>query len=145
MRLYSISRSTSNQHRTDKLAPVLIGVMLLGGLVSPSTSLAEATVFGPGIAGQIHALAYDPARPDTIYAGGDTPGAFFSDDGGYSWSYFNDGFENDDLTRSSYVDDLLVIPSGATGQGIYAATHAGIYFRDFTDNNTIPDQVTVTE
>lgn len=94
---------------------------------------ATETALGPGVAGQVHAAAYDPADPQTVYVGSDVAGVLVTHNHGGSWSPFNAGLGNADLAATSYVDDLLVIRSAAVGvprRGIYAATHGGIFFND---------------
>lgn len=89
--------------------------------------------FGPSIAGRSYAFALDPEFPNVIYEGGDVNGVYRSDDFGDTWYLWNEGLESSDMRSSFYVDDLLVIPSGAGAangcDGVYAATLGGIYFR----------------
>lgn len=110
------------------LAAALMAVFFVG----QASAQISATPIGPGVAGQIHALAYDPDNPQTVIAGSDVGGVFRSDDHGASWYAWSDGLQNTNLTPSMYVDDLLVIndPSIDSGyHGVWAATHGGIYFR----------------
>jgi hypothetical protein len=106
---------------------VLMAVPLFGG-----AGLAQVSSIGPGVAGQVKALAYDPDVLDRIYAGGDVCGVYVSNDNGRSWELINRGLESSDRTRSFYVDDLIVIGNDegipASRRGVYAATHGGIYF-----------------
>ncbi|MEZ4388028.1 MAG: VCBS repeat-containing protein [Candidatus Krumholzibacteriia bacterium] len=107
-------------------------------LATPSLIAAES--IGPGIAGQIKALAYDPDHVDEglttrIFAGGDVCGVYVTDDDGDHWRLWNKGLEEPGGTLTFYVDDLIVIGSGMVdpanlgAAGVYAATHGGIYFR----------------
>lgn len=92
------------------------------------------TSIGPGVAGQVHAVAFDPADPNTIYAGGDNCGVYVSRNFGVSWTLWNDGLQNSDLTRTYYIDDLLVLgpesSAAPSRYGVYAATHGGVYSRE---------------
>ena len=114
-----------------------IGIPMLLALAVASSALAATEVqIGPGVAGQIHALAYDPEDPDreTIYAGGDNFGVYRTIDHGESWHPWNEGMQHEWPMRTSYVDDILVVPADATNpllrSGIYAATFGGMMFRD---------------
>lgn len=113
------------------LATALLAVVFLGQVY------AQATSIGPGVAGQVHAAAYDPDHPDTLFVGGDVCGVYRSTNHGDTWELWSEGLENDDNTYSYYIDDLLVLgeDSGAdvSRQGVYAATYGGLYFRGLGD------------
>lgn len=112
---------------------MVTGLALTVGFFAASEVEAQSTSIGPGIAGQVHALAVDPVDSNVIYAGGDVCGAYVSRDFGASWELWNDGLGGRDLTRSYYVDDLLVLDESVgvhpARYGVYAATHGGIYRR----------------
>ena len=98
--------------------------------------LAQSVPAGPGVAGQQHAAAYDPLDADTIYVGSDVAGVLVTHDHGLSWVPWNEGLGNTEWAATEYVDGLAAIKSNTTGyvvppgrQGVYAATHGGIYFR----------------
>jgi len=120
-------------------------VIAAGGLILliPCASYSQnaPTFVGPGIAGQIHASAFDPSDTNSIYVGGDNAGVFRTTDGGATWEIWNDGLQNDDLSLSFYIDDLLVIEEVGTiepsNTGVYAATHGGIYRRDVNGSSWI--------
>ena len=106
----------------------------LGFLILVSGPVAAETAIGPGVAGQIHALAYDPTDPEIIYAGGDNCGVYIEPITAITWERWNEGLADDNPRMTSYVDDLLVVPPGAPGidpmaAGVYAATRGGIAFR----------------
>ena len=87
---------------------------------------------GPGVAGQIHAIAYDIRYPDRVYVGADVSGVYKSENGGETWVPFNTGLCDDERGHAMYVDDLLVVSdpdADPQSWGIYAATRGGIYFR----------------
>ena len=87
---------------------------------------------GPGVAGQIHAIAYDIRYPDRVYVGADVSGVYKSENGGETWVPFNTGLCDDERGHAMYVDDLLVVSdpyADPQSRGIYAATRGGIYFR----------------
>ncbi len=89
---------------------------------------------GPGVAGQIHAMAYDQNNPSTIYIGGDNFGVYKSGDGGESWGPYSRGLVDTEQTSNGYVDGLIVVQPDAVispdRAGVYAATWGGIYYRE---------------
>ena len=93
----------------------LQGLIILSIITAISIGFAAAAeVIGPGVAGQVKALAYDPDSVvdgvcKTIYAGGDVSGVYVSEDDGLSWQRWNKGLEDPGVTKSYYIDDLLVI------------------------------------
>lgn len=122
-------------HYPSPLA-LAVGLALTIGLKATPGVLAQGTAMGPGVAGQSHAAAYDPTDANTIYVGSDVAGVLVTHDHGLSWQPWNEGLENTQWASTMYVDGLAVIRSGSAGyivppgrQGVYAATHGGIYFR----------------
>ncbi len=100
---------------------------------------AETLPMGPGVGGQVHAVAFDPDDQDLVYAGGDICGVYRYSIAAGTWSAWSQGLDNGGLNYSYYVDDILVVGSDSqvpvAMQGVYAATHGGVYFRrdDSTD------------
>jgi len=117
-----------------RFLPIVFVLLCLLLLYSQSVAV---TAIGPGVAGQIHAVVYDPraASGDTIIVGGDICGVIRTDDGGDSWYFWSKGLQSSDGVLTSYVDDLCVIDEDALEEyrGYYAATRAGIYYRGFSD------------
>lgn len=110
------------------LATALLAVFFVGQV----SGQVDASPVGPGVAGQIHAMAFDPDNPSTIIVGSDVGGVFRSDNNGADWTAWSEGLENTNLTPSMYVDDLLVLNDpniDLAYHGVWAATHGGIYFR----------------
>ena len=71
----------------------LLGLILLGELVSPLAADAGRWVrIGPDN-GYICALAAAPSRPDTVYAYASSGGVFRSIDGGQTWAFAGGGLE----------------------------------------------------
>jgi hypothetical protein len=127
--------------KQSSIAATFVRVALLAvvlALLPPMNGVANVgaeTPIGPGIAGQVHALAYDPSNPDIIYAGGDNCGVYKSTDHGRNWLRWNEGLSDPNPRMTSYVDDLLVVgaQSGVDDDavGVYAATRGGIAFRHY--------------
>ncbi len=65
----------------------------------------------------VNTLAFDPANPETIYAGADG-GAYVSFDGGQTWGQVNDGLLGATVVYSIVVDK---------DSNVYAATPYGIF------------------
>gem|GEM_PF-5131225 len=120
--------------RLRSLSLTLLALILLA-LADPAAMAVTDTQIGPGVAGQLHAVAFDPTDPDmeTIYVGGDNFGVYRSTNLGGNWEPWNQGMEHANPKRTSYVDDILVVPpdpSNPTLQaGVYAATFGGIIYR----------------
>lgn len=111
-------------------ATALMAVFFVGQVGAQTAAYVDS--IGPGIAGQIHALAYDPDDANTVIVGSDVGGVFRSDDHGLSWYSWSEGLQNTNLTLSMYVDDLYVLNDStvaASYHGVWAATHGGIYYR----------------
>ncbi len=115
----------------------LIALVIVCATGSAQAQPQQGTPVGPGVAGQVHAAAYDPLDPNTVYVGSDCAGVLVTHNHGVTWSPFNAGLENADLAATSYVDDLLVLRDGSgehniddNWEGVYAATHGGIFFND---------------
>ncbi len=133
--------TTKMRHEEQKMTiPVeMLAIILFGFILGHGPAIGQYSVLpdrvGPGIAGQIHAMTYDPADSTggTIYVGGDNCGVYKTTNGGWSWELFNEGLVRPDIPYTSYVDDLLVLgeESGLPEQyqGVYAATQGGIFFR----------------
>lgn len=121
--LFAVSgRRSTRDSRVISLALLLIMALLC---LASRPSLAidyVAKPIGPGIAGQIHAITYDPEDSNTIYVGGDVGGVFRTTDNGAHWESWNYGLSDSSQAKPYYVDDLLVV-----GNTVWAATHAGIY------------------
>ncbi|HEV2063622.1 MAG TPA: hypothetical protein VGS00_03645, partial [Thermoanaerobaculia bacterium] len=75
---------------------------------------AAASGFPPDVS--VSALAMDRATPTTVYAGTQSSGVFRSTDGGSSWSAFNVGLTNMNVTA------LAIDP---TGTSLHAGTPGG--------------------
>ena len=122
----------SNDRHSAISGLILTWAALLVSAVCTAQAVTPVSI-GPGVAGQIHSLAYDPDDSNVIYAGGDNCGVYISEDGGDSWHLYNRGLTLPNLTRTYYVDDLLVLgdADGVDGsfKGVYAATHGGVFFR----------------
>lgn len=117
------------------LTTILLMLLLISLAMPAALRAATEVQIGPGVAGQLHALAYDPDDADhkTIYAGGDNFGVYRTVDHGQTWHPWNAGMEQDWPMRTSYVDDILVVPEDPSNpvlpSGIYAATFGGILYR----------------
>ena len=75
----------------------------------------------------IHALAIDPTRPQTVYAGaGGSPGMFKSTNGGDSWTTVNAGLTNT-LVYALAIDPTSpqTIYVGTDGGGVFKSTNGG--------------------
>jgi len=109
---------------------VLLGSLLV--LPGPRTAGAATTPIGPGVAGQVHALCFDPDDPDIVYIGGDVCGVYRSLDGGEHWAPFRQGLVDTTEGEVTYVDDLLVLRNqpgvAPSRRGVYAATLGGLFF-----------------
>ncbi len=115
-----------------KLLALIPFAMAVSLLTTGAHAVTQAA--GPGVAGQVHAAAYDPLDPNTVYVGSDCAGISVTHDHGQSWAPFNRGLGNDELAASNYVDDLLVVRGVPGGNGVYAATRGGIYFNSGTSD-----------
>lgn len=128
-----------SMRRIVRLISALVVVASFGAALDclAQTAPTRGTAIGPGIGNQVHAFAFDPANTNVAYAGGDVCGVykFTWDSTGGSWEPWSEGLGFADLNKAYYVDDLLVVRTGAPAQyqGVYAATHGGIYFRRDTD------------
>jgi hypothetical protein len=114
-------------------ATLVVVAVLVGATATVHGQVQANEQVGPGVAGQVHAAAYDPLDSDTMYVGGDVSGVFVTRNHGQDWEPFNRGFADDVNAvygAMSYVDDLLVIAPDTfgTAAGVYAATHGGIYY-----------------
>jgi len=85
---------------------LIVGTVIL--LVRSATAV-PVTSFGPGVAGQIHALAFVEDDSETVYVGGDTFGVCKTTDLGGEWTYWNRGLENQFSGKSMYVEDLAIM------------------------------------
>jgi hypothetical protein len=65
----------------------------------------------------MNSIAFDPNKPDTIYAGTDS-GAYVSFDVGQTWGQINDGLLGATVVYSIVVDN---------DSNVYAATPYGIF------------------
>ena len=77
---------------------------------------AFETRIGPGVAGQIHAIAYDIRYPDRVYVGADVSGVYRSTDGGDNWHQIQSnqsggGWESRGINMMG-VTDLAVDQNG---------------------------------
>ncbi len=113
---------------------VFLTTLLLNLVLGSNVAFSDTyDPVGIGIAGAIHALAYDPDDPHIVYAGGDMCGVFRSIDGGLHWELDNVGLTDSGRGNSRYVDDLIVISPNCgvslSRCGVYAATQGGIYFK----------------
>jgi hypothetical protein len=109
--------------RKTSLQRVLLAallVMLSAGQADSTSDRPNVwTSHGPEGAG-VTALAIDPARPTTLYAGTWDDGVFRSANGGRNWHAFNAGL------TSAYVMDLAIDP--VTPTILYAGTQNGGVF-----------------
>lgn len=114
----------------DPTNPRVIWVGTYGaGVIKSSNSGATWTKSGEGdplvAHSQVHAIAIDPTRSDTIYAGTDA-GVAWSIDGGLEWILRNRGLSNADVFVIA-VDHMqpTTIYCGTDGGGLYKTTDAG--------------------
>ncbi len=124
-------------HAKLSMCTLLMALVVCVGAVPLAYGDVQAgTPIGPGVGGQVHAFAFDPADTNVAYAGGDVCGvykySFLSD----RWEPWSAGLGHAELSKAYYVDDLIVVrqvPGGPvippSRQGVYAATWGGIYFR----------------
>lgn len=128
-------RISSKTHGSTRRARGTVRLVAATLLLLPALSAGAAEPIGPGVAGQIHALAYDPTTPGTIYAGGDNCGVYITEDWEINWERWNHGLADDNPRKTSYVDDLLAIDTipgmDESAAGVYAATRGGIAFSPF--------------
>lgn len=112
---------------------VLLLVAALACPVIANPGPQPGVAIGPGVGGQVHAIAFDPDDPDVIYAGGDVCGVYKYSIAGNRWRPWNSGLGFNDLNWTYYVDDLLVLGAAdgvpASLRGVYAATWGGVYYR----------------
>jgi hypothetical protein len=104
----------------------LAGALLLAGR---STTRAGVNVWTGGGTpegeyGRITALAMDPTKPATVYAGTDTAGIFKSVDGGAHWTAINTGFAAAEVIMPA-VTTLAIDP--AMPSTVYAVTDIGLF------------------
>ncbi len=116
------------------MCSLLMALAVIVGAVPLAYCQVQAgTPIGPGVGGQVHAIAFDPENPDVIYAGGDVCGVYRYSIAAGQWTPWSSGLGFGDLNWSYYVDDILVlrsvdgVPLGMCG--VYAATWGGVYFR----------------
>jgi uncharacterized repeat protein (TIGR01451 family) len=83
-----------------------------------------------------HTVAVSPFNANTIYVGTEI-GVFVTTDGGANWSRENTGFAN------VITDHLVISPTGATGQSIYAFTHGRGVFRAALSGSPIASTTTL--
>ena len=118
----------------NSLCREIVFVLTMCVIISGVALGQNATPFGPGVAGQVYSLAYDPDDPNTIYAGGDMHGVFKTIDGGGHWTVINEGLQNDDCNESFYIMALLVLGDfhnvPESRKGVYAGTAGGVFFRE---------------
>ena len=129
-------RTVSSIQSTKWELPRQVGLIAFIALAMASGAMATTEdQIGPGVAGQLHALAYDPEDETgaTIFAGGDNFGVYITENYGQAWEPWNEGMEQDSPMRTSYIDDLLIVPVDPANPtlraGVYAATFAGILRR----------------
>jgi photosystem II stability/assembly factor-like uncharacterized protein len=65
------------------------------------------------------ALAIDPAAPTTIYAGTQGGGIFRSTDGGSTWTAFNTGLSNMNVTTLAISSTGTTLHAGTRGGGVF--------------------------
>lgn len=113
-----------------------LALLLIFVLADPIVANADpqpGVAIGPGVGGQVHAIAFDPENPDAIYAGGDVCGVYKYSIAAESWTPWSRGLGFADLNWSFYVDDLLILRAAdnvpIAFRGVYAATWGGVYFR----------------
>lgn len=93
-------------------------------LASVTSGQGASTPIGPGVAGQLHAVAFDSQDAHRIYVGSDQSGVYRTTNSGGNWELWSQGLDPDFLSKANYIDDLVVVEDY-----VYAATHAGIYRR----------------
>ncbi len=111
---------------------LLMALVVCGGVVARAHGQAQNwTAIGPGVGGQVHAFAFDPGNADVAYAGGDVCGVYKYSVASNRWVPWSDGLGYNDINRTFYVDDLLVVRNAPIddNNGVYAATQGGIWFR----------------
>ena len=75
----------------------------------------------PTVGGRTRALLFDPADPDTMYAGGVSGGVWKSIDGGATWHSTGDALANLATVSLAFdPDDTRTLYAG-TGEGVYVA------------------------
>ena len=124
--------------RPPTLQSTLLACLFLA--IFPIASAAVVTTpMGIGGGGWISATAFHPDNPDYLIIGTDMSGCYLSTNRGVSYVPWSKGLDSPDLSGlggggARYVDDLL--PVSREGEsGFFAATHAGIYYRDFVDDS----------
>jgi len=80
-----------------------------------SCDTTEAFSTAPGVS--VNSVAFDPNKPDVVYAGTDG-GAYVSFDGGQTWGQVNEGLLGATVVYSIAVDK---------DSNVYAATPYGIF------------------
>ncbi|HET7712747.1 MAG TPA: hypothetical protein VFL80_12515, partial [Thermoanaerobaculia bacterium] len=112
---------------SDRVSRPAIGILA----VEPGSRTASGWTFlGPGnIGGRTRALIFDPADPNTLYAGAVSGGIWKSVDGGASWMPIGDHLTN------IAVNSLAIDP--ADPKTLYAGTGEG-YFREEVRGTALP-------
>lgn len=108
---------------------MLVAVVWIATFVSiQADPLIQSGVGGGGF---LQAGAFDPTDTNTVLIGGDNSGVYRSDDYGDTWYLWNEGLTNPDEAESDHVEDLLGISwDDDQYQGYFAATRAGVFFRN---------------
>ncbi|MDQ2798268.1 MAG: hypothetical protein M3Y13_01320, partial [Armatimonadota bacterium] len=115
-------RRTVMQARTSAVLRALVMTVLLSaaGLTVPCAAAPSAAwePAGWGGGGLFWSAAFDPARPDVIYMGGDVAGVYKTEDDGKHWRMINNGL-------SSYAVYSLAVAPGVPNL-VYAGTTGGV-------------------
>src|SRR5512135_2118522 len=95
------------RNRNGKASALISALLLVMAASGLEAGYLSWTSHGPE-GGQITALAVDPSKPDTIYAGTGFAGVFRSADGGASWSAVSTGLSD------RHVHALAIHPSNSS-------------------------------
>lgn len=119
--------------KSSMYAVLMMASMLIFAATLAFGAPQLGTAIGPGVGGQVHSFAFDPANPNVFYAGGDVCGVYKYDKTNGKWTPWSNGLGLNEIGRAFYVDDLLVVRGltgdGEANNGVYAATQGGLWFR----------------